>query len=145
MNGPNFYDLGRALDSHSIYAAFFNFDDNVIVKVGRSTKPYARVISVASGCPFALSAAVFSHVGPLQKAMSIEATVMHQLAAYRTRGEWYRFKKSEGENFSRHIRLAYGKATGRVLKWTALDVERMKQEMLESFKTFRGGRGRIAA
>lgn len=126
---------------HAIYAAFFDFRDVVFIKVGRSSKPYHRVMDVAGGCPHVLSAAVFAHAGSLGIAQSIEAFLQHALSEHRTRGEWFMFPKDEGSKFADAIGKAFAKATGRPLKWTKMDVEVMKLEMLEAYKTFRGGRG----
>ena len=140
-SNPTLHDLRKANEMHAIYAAFFDLEDKVIVKVGRSAMPYRRIVEVASGCPFEISAAAFCHVGSLSKAQSIESYLQHDLAPYRTRGEWFMFPAKEGSIFSRAMISAHGKATGKPLKWAVVDTDAIQQEMLSAFKAWHGGRG----
>lgn len=126
---------------HAVYAAFFDFREFVFIKVGRSAKPYKRVMDVAMGCPLVLSAAVFAHVGDLGKAQSIEARCQSALAEHRSRGEWFVFPKDDGSKFASVMAEAFAKVTARPLRWNKMDVEKMRQEMLDAYKSFRGGRG----
>lgn len=129
---------------NAIYAAFFEFDGFVHIKVGRSITPYKRVLAISQGCPFELSKAAFCYVGSQAVAMSIESHVLERLSAYRTRGEWYRFRLDDGKLFSEQMKLAFTKVTGRQIKWTSLDVEAIRAEMFEAYKVFRGGRGKLS-
>lgn len=125
---------------HGVYAAFFEFRDSVLIKIGRSSRPYRRLQQVTAGSPFELTQAVFCHVGGLAAASSIEARAAHKLAKYRTRGEWYLFDRSEGRIFNELFNVAYSEVTGRPLKWTKVDPDILRRESREAFMKGRFGK-----
>jgi len=133
-------DLSNAMDMHFIYAFFFEFGDNVHVKVGESRVPYKRMREIAQNCPFPLSAAVFSHIGGFQVARRFEMRVMHCLADRRTRGEWYCFPKADGKAFSAAMARVYMECTAKRLKWTNVDLTEYRAEQLEAAKKWKTGR-----
>lgn len=133
-------DLSKAMDMHFVYAFFFEFGDNVHVKVGESRTPYKRMGQIAQHSPFPLSAAVFTHIGGFALARRFELRLMDRLADRRTRGEWYCFPKQDGKAFSQVIAVVYMECTGRKLKWTNVDLTEYRAEQLEAAKKWKGSR-----
>lgn len=107
-----------ATDMHAIYCAFAQDRDEIYVKVGMSVRPVQRVRSLVTACPFRIDRFVFSHIGGMEQAQKFEAMVARDLADWRTRGEWYRFKPHAAQSFKTVIQDAYRRACGRALKWT---------------------------
>lgn len=123
MAAVTMLDLTKANDMHFVYAAFAEDETWVYAKVGQSVKPFARIQNLITGCPFPLKKAVFCHAGSKKLAEGVEASVKHQLSAFRTRGEWYRFQRDQGSVFSTGVQVCFRRITGRDLIWTPMDVK----------------------
>ncbi|HET9189833.1 MAG TPA: GIY-YIG nuclease family protein [Rudaea sp.] len=108
-----------------MYCAFAEDEGWVYVKIGMSVRPFQRVKTLTTGCPFEIKRFVFCHIGNMHVARSFEALAKGALMDHRTRGEWYRFKPEMGAEFQRIIRAVYRKALGfdRPLKWTEVPYE----------------------
>jgi hypothetical protein len=115
-------DIHHLDEMHFIYAFFFENGDDIYVKVGESVKPYMRLEAIVSGSPFRVSQAVFCHAGGKSVARKFEALVKKALSSFRTRGEWYAFKKEDSATFRAGMAASFAKATGRTLKWTRIDM-----------------------
>lgn len=139
MAGRDIYrEIQKRESMQFVYAAFFDDRGDVYVKLGRSGTPYKRILQVASTSPFQLSKAVFSCVGSVKLAESIESYAKHRMDDQRTRGEWYRFGKSDGQVFSLAMQIIYAKVTGRQLKWTVVDVAAIKADMETGYQKLKG-------
>lgn len=115
--------LSKMTEMHFIYAFFFEYKDEVFVKIGQSAVPYKRLNAVSQGCPFPLSQAVFAQIGGESHAKTFELRMKNELSECRTRGEWYCMHKSEGARFNVAIRKVFMQITGRTLAWSKIDVE----------------------
>jgi len=130
-------ELSRSMEMHFVYAFFFEFGDNVHVKVGESRVPYKRMQEIAQGCPFPIAAAVFSHIGGFPLARRFEMRFMNTMNHRRTRGEWYCFPKEEGVEFRQAIARVYSECTARPLKWTSIELDEYRAEQLEAAKKWK--------
>lgn len=133
-------DISKQNDMHFVYAFFFQNGDDVHVKVGESTKPYRRLADIVHGSPFPVSQAVFCHIGGKSLARSFEETIRAEMGDRRTRGEWYVFDKSEGKAFAAKVAEVYAKCSGRLLKWTVIDLEKFQLEQAQMSEKFAGRR-----
>ena len=131
-------EISKRNDMHFVYAFFFQFGDNVHVKVGESTTPYRRLGDIVHGSPFPVTQAVFCHAGPKSVARAFEELVRHALAHARTRGEWYVFHRDAGAEFRAAIATAFAKATGRTLRWTKIDLVEFAAENAEASGRWHG-------
>jgi hypothetical protein len=114
---------------HFVYAFFFENGYSIHVKVGESTKPYDRLKDITCGSPFHVAQAVFCHAGGKQVARKFEALVKRSLTEFRTRGEWYAFRKEDAGTFRACMAVAFAKATGRDLKWTKIDIDAFRTDL----------------
>ena len=138
MERRPFFASTHKYDMHFVYAAFANFEDRVIVKVGRSMTPHSRITQVHVNSPFEIKQAVFAHIGSLKKANKFERLVQNRFANFRTRGEWYLFSRDQSSEFNDGIRQCFHEAACFRLKWTIMNIEAMKAAILEKVKKYRG-------
>ena len=120
--GNQVVDICRSNDMHFVYCFFFLNEDQVIVKVGESTRPYERLKLINQGCPFPVQEAVFSHIGSFKQARKFESRVKESLKHFNIRGEWYGMKATDSEEFKKAIREAYVLFSGMPLKWSKIDL-----------------------
>lgn len=132
------FEISKRNDMHFVYAFFFENGDNVHVKVGETTTPYRRLATVAYGSPFPISQAVYCHAGSKSVARTFEETVRKALGYARTRGEWYVFRKDDGSAFRTAIAVAFAKSTGRILKWSKMDLDQFEKENAEAAAKWHG-------
>ena len=130
------YEIMKHTQMHFIYAAFFEVDDDIYIKVGRSTRPYQRVAALTQGVPFVLSRAVFAQAGSIENASSIERSLFKLLEGFRMRGEWYRFKHADAATFRTTIAASFTKFTGRKLVWSTMDADKLKAEIADQGAKF---------
>lgn len=131
-DGNTLLGAQRLGEMHFIYAFFFENGADIHVKVGESTKPYERLKSICCGSPFQVAQAVFCHAGGKRVARKFESLVAQSLGDFRTRGEWYSFKKEDAVTFRGCIAVAFAKATGRSLKWTKVDMQEFARDMAKA-------------
>lgn len=115
--------LSKLTEMYFVYAFFFEYRDEVFIKVGQSTTPYRRLDAITHGCPFPLSHGVFTQIGGNGPAKSFEIRMKRALADFRTRGEWYCFPAAEGSKFSAAANEVYMSVTGRRLTWSKIDLK----------------------
>lgn len=127
MSVVTLLELTKANDMHFVYSAFAEDGSIVYVKVGQSVKPFSRIKALLTGCPFEIKRAVFCHAGSKRVAEGIEASVKHQLGAFRTRGEWYKFQKDQGSAFSEGMKFCFKRITGRDLIWSPIDMSEVRR------------------
>lgn len=127
-NGNTAIEIHRLDEMHFIYAFFFENGDDIYVKVGESVKPYRRLEAVSAGSPFHVTQAVFCHAGSKSVARKFEALVKAELSGFRTRGEWYVFRKEQASVFRAVMAASFAKATGMRLKWTKVDIQKFRAE-----------------
>lgn len=114
--------LSKMTEMHFVYAFFFEYKEEVFVKIGQSAVPYKRLDAITHGCPFPLSQAVFAQIGGESHAKTFELRMKKELYGYRTRGEWYCFPKDSGPRFNAAIRKVFMQITGRALSWSKIDI-----------------------
>lgn len=134
--------LSKSSEMSFVYAFFFEFGDQVFVKVGRSVKPYRRLQTVAQAVPFQISEAVFCASRSIKQAESFERRVAARLKAFHARGEWYVFAAENGKVFSNAVRDCYQDACSRPLKWTRIDLGEFAAEQKEAASKWKFGGGR---
>lgn len=123
------YEVMKRCQLDFVYAAFFPIDNGrVLVKFGRSQRPYARVKQIAENSPYELKQAVFTQAGDKAISTAIEKAMFYRLSKFRTRGEWYEFGGDEGSMFALSIKEIFAKITGRQLKWSSIDVSALREE-----------------
>ena len=124
-------------DMHFVYAAFAEFEDKILVKVGRSVTPLKRVKDVSFSSPFPIKQAVFSHVGSKKRAAKFERLVAAKFVDFRTRGEWYMFKPEDAKIFKIAMRRCFASVTARQLKWAVIDMEKLREDHFATRKKLR--------
>lgn len=78
-------------DAYFVYTAFAPMgEDEVLVKVGISTVPYERLVTIYCNCPFPVEMAAFVMVGRKKAALKVEREILAHYAESSTRGEWLR-------------------------------------------------------
>lgn len=117
-----------------VYAAFFPDGEEVFVKFGQSGAPFRRVKQVAQNSPFVLERAVYACAGSAELALKIEKMIAARLQGYRTRGEWFRFARSEGRVFSATIKTVFAAATGRQLSWSEINMDELREEARKGYE-----------
>ena len=122
-------DITKANDMQFVYCAFCEEGDDVYVKIGRSSKPFQRLGDISTYCPFVIKRAVYASVGSLSLAESIERLCMHELKQFRLRGEWYKFKKNQGKEFTSIFHAIYRRKTKRELRWTHVDMDLLRDSV----------------
>lgn len=143
--GNLFLDIHKRNEMYFAYAFFFENGDDVHVKVGISTVPYRRLKDIIHGSPFPISQAVYCHAGSKSVGREFEERVRRAMSERRTRGEWYVFHRSEGPEFRAAIGIAFAKATGRILKWSKVDLDAVRMEGKIASSKWHGRRGPEAA
>ena len=124
-------------DMHFVYAAFAEFDDKILVKVGRSVTPLKRVKDVSFTSPFHIKQAVFAHIGSKKRAAKFERLVAAQFVDFRTRGEWYMFKPEDAKIFKIAMRRCFASVAARQLKWAVIDMEKLREDHFATRKKLR--------
>lgn len=134
------YSLSKMTEMLFVYAFFFEYGDEVFVKVGQSAKPHRRLGEVANGCPFPLSQAVYTQIGSASIAKSFELRMKVALARFRTRGEWYVFNKAQGGEFSVAANIVYMKVSARKLAWSEVDLQAYTEEQAAASRKWQNRR-----
>lgn len=122
---PKFYSRDGRLKSLEepwfFYAAMFvDLPSHAYAKLGISTVPYSRAMTLLTGCPFTFEVILFDRVGSRSAAASLEVACARLLADRSTRGEWYRFtfqEPGEKQRFHGALNTAFLDVVGRPPKW----------------------------
>jgi hypothetical protein len=117
VRDANLYTLSRASELHFIFAAFFDAQPLVFIRLGHAAQPYRAVRSIARMAPWPLADAVISHIGPHALAARFERLMFHRLRQHRLHGDWFCFDDADGHEFAAVARLTYAEMTGRRLRW----------------------------
>lgn len=97
-------------------------DGTMFVKVGISTVPLTRICMIADYCPMPLRRVRFICVGSLAQARRVEAAILAEMVAFRTRGEWLRVpvRRPVVRGLMQDVQRLALKHGGRALKWRTL-------------------------
>lgn len=124
-------------DAYFVYNAFASLPpDDVLIKVGISTKPLERLVSIHSNSPFGVELACLTPVGRKRLAQSVEAKILDRYGKFRTRGEWLRVPADPEfrKDFAGNVRAIVSAHTGRPVEWKRVDAEQIKLMMDRSFR-----------
>jgi len=67
-------------------------DGPLYVKIGVSSRPEARLVSIQTGCPVRIASGRAIRCTARVIAVAMEASMHQELAAYRCSGEWFKFE-----------------------------------------------------
>ncbi len=115
-----------------IYTAYAPFEDGrVLVKVGISSSPHERVVSIYCSSPFTVKYAAFTSVGSAKKVRKLEAKILKEFSAYSTRGEWLLLPSDEATKkmFAERTRKLTEETTKESVNWTRFTEEQIKEVM----------------
>jgi|SRR5579859_3170539 len=95
----------------------------IFVKVGIADEPIKRLRAIATGCPLDVGVLAYVELPNRAAAFQAERELHIQFQQWRTRGEWFRFKKKDKKPFNTRLRmvLAHWERPSWQMKWTKLD------------------------
>ncbi len=127
--------MKRGWDAWFVYTAYAPMDDSeVLVKVGISTIPYTRFVTIHCNSPFPIEMAAFTSVGRKGDATSAERQILEAYKDQKTRGEWLRLPLTaeSKKGFATMAKNIIESVTGKPVKW-----QRVTNAQLRSFMSSR--------
>lgn len=123
-------------DSWFVYTAYARLDADVLIKVGVSTVPYERFVTIYCNCPFPIEFAAFTSVGKKRDALSAERQILEAFESHKTRGEWLRIPHTAEmkKQFARDSGKIIASVTGRPVKWQRANGAQIKAFMSAKMK-----------
>lgn len=133
-----------AADWWYVYTAYAPFDDGrTLVKVGISSVPHERMVSLYCSCPFPIRIASWVSVGRKGVARKVEHQILKKFERFSTRGEWLllpndaEFKKT----FASETRQLVQTLTRRPVEWTRFSESQIRELMALRLSTIRTAEG----
>jgi len=108
-------------ESWFLYAIFCEIENGVaLVKIGRATNVYSRMMQLQVGIPYPISVVLFAEIGELHVASDVEKGIHRDFVSRRIRGEWFRFQLSDPvdkEYFHKITKAVVHFYSGMYLQW----------------------------
>lgn len=131
---PGYFDKDgrhRKLDAgYFVYTAFCPARDGVVlIKVGISTTPFNRMVSINMQSPYPVELAAFCMVGQKSKGLAFEQRMLDAYPDRQTRGEWIDVKDTPEE------RKRFAETCGTILRailkskpaWKTVNSEQIRE------------------
>lgn len=118
-----------------VYLIFCEEGSAVYIKVGVSSDPIRRLMSIRHGIPFEPKRFAFCRVSGRKMALKMEALLLAECKKWMSRGEWLQMLRSDAEAFRKILSFVTSHfARGLTLTWGQMDVRAFVEERAKAQK-----------
>lgn len=129
--GSGGYRAGGRISGCYVYLLLCQERDLIFAKVGVSGDPIKRLTNLLAGCPLEPGLLAMVELQNRARAFRVETAIHEQLVAWGSRGEWFRFERTDKVAFNTALQMALAefKSPSWPMTWTKLNVsELLKQQ-----------------
>jgi hypothetical protein len=114
-----------------VYLVLCEEGASIFVKIGISDQPIKRLRELATGCPLVPGVLAYVELPSRPLALLAERGLHSQFTQWRSRGEWFRFRKRDREKFNAGLNTVLSKWKGPSwpMKWTKLNAIELLQQI----------------
>lgn len=129
-------------DAWSVYVAMTDTGRDIgVVKIGVSTIPLDRILTIHHSCPYPVIAAKWAFVRSKAIAWKIESRIKKAFADKNTRGEWFEFdysSEADKRRLNDTVSMMFMLEVGAKPDWKSLDTKTMMERSAEKIISARG-------